>query len=43
VGRILKAYINAQWISDFDQLLSAYARLADTGTAPEDPGSEESA
>ncbi len=43
VGRILKAYINAQWISDFDQLLSAYARLADTGTAPEESGSEESA
>jgi hypothetical protein len=34
VGRILKAFINAQWISDFNQLLSAYGRGEELSPEP---------
>lgn len=42
VGRILKAFVDAQWIADFDQLLSAYGRgeEAEPGSGTEEDGEE---
>ncbi|MCL5285391.1 MAG: DUF4194 domain-containing protein [Nitrospirae bacterium] len=40
VGRILKAFINAQWIADFDRELSAYAREEETPPEPDDDREE---
>ena len=40
VGRILKVFVNAQWIADFDLMLSAYSRGVEapleSGTNPEE-------
>lgn len=41
VRRILKAFVDAQWLAGFDQRLQAYqAHLAGTATAQEDGGDE---
>ena len=39
VRRILKAFVDAQWLADFDQRLAEYAAQLD-GSGPDDPGSE---
>jgi hypothetical protein len=38
IQRILKAFVDAQWLSDFEQRLAAYAKHLEHAATPEDAG-----
>lgn len=40
VRRILKAFVDAQWLADFDQRLAAYQAQLGAGSAPREPYDE---
>ena len=40
VRRVLKAFVDAQWLADFDTRLAEYARLAEDGTPSTNPAED---